>query len=103
MRLEAAKFVLLVSPLTKRPGWVRVIIEHLPTGYRKVDSAAEAATDAEHRQFFVDVLGKVTALHPHENLESWPKWVQNSYPKMMAKEVVIYEAAQVALAELTAV
>lgn len=83
-------------------GWHRVIIEHLPTKYRKMDAGYKCKTVEEYKELLVEVLTRVSAVAPRENLGSWSKEIQKRFPLMMDREQTVYEAAVIALHELTA-
>ena len=103
MRIQAGEFEMRTEPTpTNLDGWDRVIIEHLPTKYRKMDAGYQRKTEAEYRNILIEVLTRVTRKHPTENLDSWPLDIQRRFPVMMEREVTVYDAAVAALAELNA-
>ncbi len=101
MQIEAGEFIMWTEPTpNNEAGWDRVVIQHVPTKYRKMDSAYRCKTEAEYRDILVQVLERVTAVAPRENLDSWPKDVQKQFPAMMDREQTVYDAAILALHEL---
>ena len=101
VQIEAGEYMLYTENTPgNKAGWHRVIIIHVPTGYRKMDAGYQAKTEAEYRKLFREVLTRVSAVAPRDNLSSWPKDIQKRFPVMMANETVVYEAAVIALHEL---
>lgn len=99
--VHAGEFALYTTATPDgKDGWDRVIIEHLPTKYRKMDAGYQTKTEAEYVELFHEVLERVTAVRPTDNTESWPLDIQKRFPVMMERETTVYEAAVIALHEL---
>lgn len=102
VRIDAGEYTLYTENTPgDKAGWHRVIIVHVPTGYRKMDAGYPCKTEAEYRDLLKEVLTRVSAVAPRDNLDSWPASIQKRYPVMMERENVVYEAAVIALHELT--
>lgn len=80
-----------------RKGWARVIVEHVPTRYRKLDCALPVKTHAEYEELLADTLRSIVEADPANNTTLWPDSVRRQSPQMIDQEIAVCEAAKEAL------